>query len=56
MYAFAKPADIEFPQEKVLRLTEQQGEIVCREYRKYVRKASSFYDSKMSDSIDYHNN
>ena len=24
MYAFAKPADIEFPRGKVLRLTEQQ--------------------------------
>ena len=58
MYAFPKPGDIEFLREKVLRLTEQQvgwqmvKYVVCREYRKYVRKASSLYDGKMS--MDYH--
>ena len=53
-YAFANPADNEFPLRKVygwqIAGGVTDGEIVCREY---VRGESSLYDSKMS--IDYHN-
>ena len=50
IFAFAKPADIEFPRAKVLRLAEQEVgwqmvkiQIVCREYWKYVWRASHLH-------------